>query len=332
MVGPFSEKRLYSFYLLFLCLFTLCFFISSCVPPKKMAKKTVSTERHVEKRKPISRVKKEERAIRKHFAEAEREERMRYVGSAVCAHCHPGYAEIGKSRHRDVFEKEKFDKRGCEFSGCHGKGSLHAKNTRANGTINTFSKMSIEELNLKCLTCHKKKKYRKWYDSNEHAQNKVPCSLCHRVHATRKDALLVMYEPKLCFECHAPVAEMFRKKYTHPLESGRVICKNCHGVHEEFMLSKDTKGAVRVCVTCHKTSIMNTKYSHAPVFRSCVNCHTPHGSNIKGQLKRKLPDLCEACHNVKSHRTAIKGRNCLACHDYIHGSFNRLLSSSIVSQ
>jgi predicted CXXCH cytochrome family protein len=69
-----------------------------------------------------------------------------------------------------------------------------------------------------------------------------------------------------------------------------------------------------------------------------LNCHEVHGSNHSRLLTRKVPLLCQSCHDVGTHPTrpytnlqsflgsATAGKNrffggsCLNCHGNIHGS------------
>jgi predicted CXXCH cytochrome family protein len=38
-------------------------------------------------------------------------------------------------------------------------------------------------------------------------------------------------------------------------------------------------------------------WEHAPVRESCLNCHSPHGSNHEKLLTTALPMLCQECHS-----------------------------------
>ena len=72
------------------------------------------------------------------------------------------------------------------------------------------------------------------------------------------------------------------------------------------------------------------------VRESCLNCHTPHGSNQSTLLLAPVPFLCQQCHtnfiypnDLETKQTLgtgsnpderIIGRGCLTCHANIHGS------------
>ena len=67
------------------------------------------------------------------------------------------------------------------------------------------------------------------------------------------------------------------------------------------------------------------------LFRSCTNCHDPHGSNHERMLKVAKPRLCQQCHIETRHPTNpygrdaaslkfVLGRACNSCHVNIHGS------------
>jgi predicted CXXCH cytochrome family protein len=71
-----------------------------------------------------------------------------------------------------------------------------------------------------------------------------------------------------------------------------------------------------------------------------LNCHEIHGSNHSKLLVRKVPFLCQSCHNstgtghpdrpytnlhsfggpATTNRNKFYGRSCLNCHGNIHGS------------
>jgi DmsE family decaheme c-type cytochrome len=103
------------------------------------------------------------------------------------------------------------------------------------------------------------------------------------------------------------------------------------------------------CYTCHAEKRGPFLFEHSPVFDSCLNCHTPHGSTNTPLLNTRVPYLCQECHSgdhgdginsaanlpggavvnvnglnttpyVNIPRAQMGGRACLNCHILIHGS------------
>ena len=82
----------------------------------------------------------------------------------------------------------------------------------------------------------------------------------------------------------------------------------------------------------------NVSHEHAPVRESCLNCHTPHGSNQHALLVAPVPMLCQQCHSHTMHPNdllteqslatgmgpdeRLMGRGCISCHAQVHGSNN----------
>jgi DmsE family decaheme c-type cytochrome len=91
-----------------------------------------------------------------------------------------------------------------------------------------------------------------------------------------------------------------------------------------------------VCFTCHAEKRGPFLFEHAPVRDSCVNCHTPHGSNHEKLLVTARPLLCQQCHAQPLHPAELitrggmangpfpdvrlLSRSCSNCHSQIHGS------------
>ncbi|MBI5417966.1 hypothetical protein HZA55_08490, partial [Candidatus Poribacteria bacterium] len=158
-------------------------------------------------------------------------------------------------------------------------------------------------------------------------------------------------EAGLCHSCHGKKGGM---KYGHPpVEQGRcTACHSPHGTEAPYQLRKETK---ELCMGCHvkfKDYFKKNSKWH-PILNSgnCADCHDPHGSNeyryfLRGNLSSdhlnifslKLFEFCFICHNYKLateqfttitgfrrgkknlhfahvNKTALSGKNCLACHD-----------------
>jgi predicted CXXCH cytochrome family protein len=80
-------------------------------------------------------------------------------------------------------------------------------------------------------------------------------------------------------------------------------------------------------------------WEHPPVEEKCLNCHEAHGSSHGRLLERKVPQLCQSCHDIQgdtrhpsqaytnlhgfngsaSDKNKFVGRSCLNCHTNIHG-------------
>ncbi len=87
---------------------------------------------------------------------------------------------------------------------------------------------------------------------------------------------------------------------------------------------------------CHAEKRGPFLFEHAPVRDSCVNCHTPHGSNQHALLVAPIPFLCQQCHSHTRHPNdlltaqslgpganpdeRLLARGCITCHAQVHGS------------
>ena len=100
------------------------------------------------------------------------------------------------------------------------------------------------------------------------------------------------------------------------------------------LLKTDTLN--ETCYQCHAEKRGPFLFEHAPVRDSCVNCHTPHGSNQQALLVAPMPFLCQQCHSHTRHPNdlltaqsigtgsnpdeRLMGRGCISCHAQVHGS------------
>ncbi len=116
------------------------------------------------------------------------------------------------------------------------------------------------------------------------------------------------------------------KAFVHqPVKNGE--CTSCHNPsgkkHPAFKkeaFSLTDNGKAGLCSECHERK--NTKkYVHPPVAAGdCLDCHDPHQSNNKFQLKEAGAALCYMCHDKSKldrpfpHMPVAEGK-CLSCHD-----------------
>lgn len=123
--------------------------------------------------------------------------------------------------------------------------------------------------------------------------------------------------------CHANKTQ---KTFVHlPVKNGD--CPSCHKPSgqkhprfkkEAFLLTD--KGKAGLCAECHGRKDTK-KYVHPPVAAGdCQDCHDPHQSNSKFQLKADGSALCYMCHEKSKldrpfpHKPIAEGK-CLSCHD-----------------
>ncbi|OGU14687.1 MAG: cytochrome C [Geobacteraceae bacterium GWC2_53_11] len=123
--------------------------------------------------------------------------------------------------------------------------------------------------------------------------------------------------------CHPHKAE---KSFVHlPVKNGE--CQSCHKPSgqkhpkfkkEAFLLTD--KGKAGLCNECHERKDTK-KHVHPPVAAGdCLDCHDPHQSDSKFQLKAAGAELCYTCHEkskldrVVPHKPIAEGK-CLSCHD-----------------
>lgn len=123
--------------------------------------------------------------------------------------------------------------------------------------------------------------------------------------------------------CHSSKAI---KSFAHlPVKNGE--CPSCHKPSgqkhpkfkkEAFVLTDNGKAGL--CAECHERKDTK-KHVHPPVAAGdCLDCHDPHQSDNKFQLKGKGAALCYQCHEKSKldrlfpHKPIEEGK-CLSCHD-----------------
>ena len=135
--------------------------------------------------------------------------------------------------------------------------------------------------------------------------------------------------------CHPNKVE---KTFVHqPVKDGD--CPSCHKPsgqkHPEFkkeaFLLTD-KGKAGLCNECHERKDTK-KHVHPPVATGdCLDCHDPHQSDNKFQLKESGAALCYTCHEQNKldrafpHKPVAEGK-CLSCHDPHQSDYGSLLKA-----
>jgi DmsE family decaheme c-type cytochrome len=276
-------------------------------------------------------------------------------GDAVCTRCHdeteakPVLA-IYKTAHG-----VKADERTPGCQSCHGPSTEHVLNkggasTRPRVDIDFDRKGATPAVTQAetCLGCHENGQRTHWMGS-EHQRSDIPCTSCHEIHTHSDRVLTTATQPEVCFVCHKTQRAQLQRISTHPVAAGEMACSSCHNPHGSTAPRLMIKNSINeTCYTCHADRRGPFLWEHSPVTEDCTSCHTPHGSNNAPLLKARTPFLCQQCHtsdhsgpmnsganllngdattvagllplSQQAPRSQTNGRNCLSCHQLIHGS------------
>jgi DmsE family decaheme c-type cytochrome len=256
-------------------------------------------------------------------------ETAHYLGVDVCKTCHSDLYEKN-FENTPHFKTTLRSGHGCES--CHGPGSAHVEGGGDVTKILSFKKLSPQEVNTRCLSCHGETHEQRHFASSAHASNDVGCLDCHSPHhATEAEHLLIRAQPALCYGCHTSTKADFARPYHHRVEEGLVQCADCHNVHGTTTLRqvRTLPSGDFVCFKCHADKQGPFVYEHVPVkTEGCSSCHTPHGSTNSRLLRvSQVNLLCLQCHTFPvqgpqgpAHNQAAKYQACTMCHTAIHGS------------
>lgn len=257
-----------------------------------------------------------------------------YVGSETCMECHDELEESYlKSLHARAWQSDpRWGSAGCES--CHGPGEEHAEDPSVDNILSfaVDSERLPKEVNGACLQCHEQDEDVAMWRLSDHSKRHVTCSSCHPIHEGYSPMAAT---PDACYQCHMDIKIDSHKQARHPIREGKVTCSDCHNPHGTL-----NKGAIKsenlneLCYSCHGDKRGPHLWEHPPVEENCAECHDAHGSNHKGMLVQKTPNLCYRCHQSvhrppwgaesgfrgSSPNNRFLARNCMNCHQNVHGS------------
>ena len=286
---------------------------------------------------------------------------------AVCTRCHD---ETESAPVLNLYQSKhgvRGDARTPSCQSCHGESDAHVKSDpKAAGAATapdgsklrpppdvTFKKGSVYKASDdkaragSCLSCHEGGNRTHW-DGGQHQMNGVACNDCHQVHRPKDRMLVKETQPETCYGCHKKQRAETHRISTHPIDTGKVVCSDCHNPHGSTGPKLVKKNTVNeTCFSCHAEKRGPFLWQHASANDDCTNCHTPHGSTVAPLLKARGPWLCQQCHgNLAQHPgnvysgaglpggpvanvnptnrnnppVQLSFRGCVNCHQAVHGS------------
>jgi predicted CXXCH cytochrome family protein len=163
-----------------------------------------------------------------------------------------------------------------------------------------------------CATCHEKlvRDFRTADHAKLQAKGKnsidMGCESCHgpgskHVAAGGGSSNIVnpKKSPDTCYQCHLDKRAEFSLPYTHPVNSGKMTCSDCHNSHKGSALKGGGTSIAKlndVCTECHTQQAGPFIFQHEAVREGCSTCHSPHGSTNQKMLTERNLNLCQKCH------------------------------------
>ncbi|MDX1694735.1 MAG: DmsE family decaheme c-type cytochrome [Ketobacteraceae bacterium] len=137
-----------------------------------------------------------------------------------------------------------------------------------------------------------------------------------------------------CLSCHKD--SELTHWHTGAHQSAELSCVSCHSIHETAANKLEGKASNDLCMDCHTQqraqSHMPSTHPITEGVTNCIDCHNPHGSLARAQLKQPtLNDNCYSCHAEKRgpmlFEHAPVTEDCSTCHQ-VHGSVHQPLLNS----
>ena len=271
-----------------------------------------------------------------------------HASSEQCAACHDEISKNFEKNPHHVVETDKhLGHAGFACEACHGPGAKHADSLAASDIRNP-GKMSPDEQNKLCLSCHRNERTPLGPIADGHAKDGPGCVGCHSIHGAGHRPLTVKKPAdvnQLCSGCHQSEWADFQRPYKHRLPEGAMSCVDCHNPHGSHTadMMRASFANEPGCFRCHGEMRGPFTYEHAPVrLEGCAACHEPHGSSNPHMLVRhEVRFVCLECHSnmppppasAAQHQTlggvppafhdlrSPRYQNCTVCHVKVHGSY-----------
>jgi DmsE family decaheme c-type cytochrome len=277
------------------------------------------------------------------------------VGAKGCLTCHgensanPAHEILMTSMALTADVRTPFGAGNHQCETCHGPSRSHLfpgpDGTRPAPGFLFNNETPTAEKNAVCLGCHAAGQRTHWRGSTHDTAEDVGCVDCHSSHKLKDPVLATETQPEVCFSCHKDKRASFLRQSRHPVQAstaaasntGLMTCTDCHNPMGSTGPSNLKRKTVNeTCYDCHAEKRGPFLWEHAPAREDCTNCHNPHGTNHPDMLVARQPWLCQQCHAANFHPSSvysgtglpangradqrILGKQCLNCHQQIHGS------------